>query len=253
MSRAGSIVYETLRLISSNIIPGVPTGLLNDIAESYIYRKRATPSFKGYNGFPKSICISINDVVIHGIASKERLCDGDIVSVDVGAQFEGYHADAARTFACGRISPESQRLIDVTKQSFYKALLFMKEGNRVSDISKAIQQHVEDNGFSVVRQYCGHGIGKDLHEAPEIPNYVDMQRIDGSARLYAGMTLAVEPMVNMGRPDVYVMRDKWTVLTCDAKRSAHYENTVLITKDKPIILTEDLPHMYGSNSGDVKR
>ncbi|MCL2837514.1 MAG: type I methionyl aminopeptidase [Oscillospiraceae bacterium] len=243
MRRAGKIVYETLSLIKQHTKPGVTTLELDALAEKYIRKCGAIPSFKGYNGFPKSVCISVNEEVIHGIPSKRVLLDGDIISVDVGACVDGYHGDAARTFAVGNISREAKKLISVTRQSFFDALLFMKEGHRVSDISAAVQNCVEENGFSVVRAYCGHGIGKDLHEAPEVPNYV---RDDGSnpaknvsrgTRLYAGMTLAVEPMVNMGTSEIYVKPDKWTVVTKDGKLSAHYENTVLITKNEPIVLT----------------
>jgi len=237
MRLAGKIVYETLCLVKQHIKPGITTLELNDIVDKHIRSCGAIPSFKGYNGFTKSACISVNDEVIHGIASKRKLEDGDIVSVDVGACVDGYHGDAARTFACGNISDEAKKLILVTKKSFFESLPLMKEGNRISDISKAIQRYVEQNGFSVIREYCGHGIGKKLHESPEIPNYVNGERGEGSARLYAGMTLAVEPMVNAGRADIYVAKDKWTVLTVDKKLSAHYENTVLITKTEPIILT----------------
>ena len=237
MRSAGRVVYETLCLVKRHIKPGITTLELDNIVEQYIRKSGAIPSFKGYNGFVKSACISINEEVIHGIASKRKLLDGDIVSVDVGAIVDGYHGDAARTFACGNISSEAKQLISVTKQSFFEALPFMKEGNRIFDISKAIQHYVEENGFSIVREYCGHGIGKNLHEAPEVPNYAGEKRGDGSTRLYAGMTLAVEPMVNAGQPDIYVAKDKWTVLTADKKLSAHYENTVLITKGEPVILT----------------
>lgn len=237
MRLAGKIVYEALSLVKQHVKPGIATIELNDIAERYIRKCGAVPSFKGYNGFTRSACISINEEVIHGIASKRKLEDGDIVSVDVGACVDGYHGDAARTFACGNVNSETKRLISATRQSFFEALPFMKEGNRISDISIAIQQYVEENGFSVVREYCGHGIGKKLHESPEVPNYIDGKRNDGSTRLYAGMTLAVEPMVNAGCSGIYVANDKWTVLTMDKSLSSHYENTVLITKDKPIILT----------------
>jgi len=237
MRQAGKIVHQALVLMRQHAKPGVTTLELSRLAEKHIRKCGAVPSFKGYNGFPESVCISVNEEVIHGIPSKRTLKDGDIVSVDVGACVDGYHGDAARTFAVGNISDEAKRLISVTKQSFFEALAVMIEGKRVLDISAAVQNYVEANGFSVVRAYCGHGIGKDLHEAPEVPNYVDGSRGAGSTRLYAGMTLAVEPMVNVGTPEIYVEPNKWTVVTKDGALSAHYENTVLITKGEPVILT----------------
>ena len=235
MRRAGKIVYEALCIIKQHTFPGVTTLKLCNIAEQYIKSQGATPSFNGYNGFPKSVCISVNEEVIHGIPSNRKLIEGDIVSVDVGACVDGYHGDAARTFAVGRVSSEAQKLIDVTKQSFFEGLAQMKAGKRVLDISVAVQGYVEANGFSVVRKYCGHGIGRNLHEDPNVPNCLEDKP---SIRLYAGMTLAVEPMVNIGKSDIYVEADGWTVVTKDKSLSAHYENTVLITKGEPIVLTK---------------
>jgi len=239
MRRAGRIVYEALCLMRQHAQVGITTAEINEIAERHIRKCGAIPSFKGYNGFPASVCISVNEEVIHGIPQKRKLIDGDIVSVDVGAIVDGYHGDAARTFAIGNVSDEAKRLISATKQSFFEAFAVMREGYRISDISLAVQNHVESAGFSVVRAYCGHGIGKSLHETPEIPNYVDSEKKNGgSTRLYAGMTLAVEPMVNAGTCEILVRPDKWTVVTRDGALSAHYENTVLITKGEPIILTK---------------
>ena len=237
MRRAGLVVYDTLSLIKESIRPGITTMEINDIAEKYIRSCGATPTFKGYNGFPGSVCISVNEVVIHGIPSGRKVAEGDIVSVDVGACVDGYQGDAARTFGVGKISSEAQNLIDVTKQSFFEALAFMKEGYRVSDISAAVQNYVESYGYSVVREYCGHGIGQKLHEEPEIPNYVSKNR---GIRLYAGMTIAVEPMINAGKCGIDIAQDGWTVTTKDKSLSAHYENTVLITKDEPQILTKGI-------------
>ena len=194
----------------------------------------AKPSFLDYHGLPASTCISENDCVSHGIPGGYVLKEGDIVSVDVGACYQGYHGDCAATFACGAISAEAQKLIDVTKQSFFEGIRFATQGHRVSDISHAIQTYVELNGFSVVRSFVGHGVGRQLHEEPEVPNY---GKPGHGPRLLKGMTLAIEPMVNAGVYDVRVLKDGWTVLTADGKLSAHYENTVLITDGEPEILT----------------
>jgi methionyl aminopeptidase len=198
------------------------------------------PSFLNYNGYPASICLSLNDEVVHGIPDKKRILkEGDIVSLDAGVIYKGYQSDAARTHAVGEISQEDQRLIDITKQSFFEGIKFAKEGNHLFDISKAIQDFVEDNGYSVVRDLVGHGIGRKLHEEPQVPNFKPIGR---GMKLRAGMTLAIEPMVNAGAYDVWMLEDDWTVVTKDSKKSAHYENTVLITNGEPELFSyrEDL-------------
>ena len=234
MRRACRITAEARALAGSMVKPGVSTKEIDKAVYDYIVSQGAKPSFLNYNGFPASVCISVNDCVIHGIPGGYTLKEGDIVSVDVGALYEGFHGDCAATFACGAISTEAQKLIDVTKQSFFEGIRFAKRGNRVQDISHAIQTYVESNGFSVVRSFVGHGVGRQLHEEPEVPNFGNPGR---GPRLLPGMTLAIEPMVNAGVPDVRILKDGWTVLTADGKLSAHYENTVLITDGEPEILT----------------
>ena len=237
MRTAGKITGETLQLLAESIVPGITTLELDQLAENYIRKCGAVPSFKNYGGFPKSLCASVNDEVIHGIPSKTKvLKEGDIISFDIGACYKGYHGDAARTVAVGKIPDEAQKLIDVTKQSFFEGIAFAKPGQRVSDISAAIQKYAEGFGYGIVRDYVGHGVGSELHEAPEVPNFVDIKRGRG-ARLVAGMTLAIEPMINMGDYRVKVLDDDWTVKTLDGCLSAHYENTVLITNGEPEILT----------------
>ena len=234
MRRACRITAEARALAGSMVKPGVSTKEIDKAVHDYIVAQGAKPSFLNYNGFPASVCISVNDCVIHGIPGGYTLKEGDIVSVDVGAQIEGFHGDCAATYPCGAISTEAQRLIDVTKESFFVGIKEATKGHRVSDISHAIQTYVESNGFSVVRSFVGHGIGRKLHEDPEVPNFGAAGR---GPRLLKGMTLAIEPMVNAGTYDVHVLRDGWTVLTNDGKLSAHYENTVLITDGEPEILT----------------
>ena len=234
MRRACRITAEARALAGSMVKPGVSTKEIDKAVHDYIVAQGAKPSFLNYNGFPASVCISVNDCVIHGIPGGYTLKEGDIVSVDVGAQIEGFHGDCAATYPCGAISTEAQRLIDVTKESFFVGIKEATKGHRVSDISHAIQTYVESNGFSVVRSFVGHGIGRKLHEDPEVPNFGAAGR---GPRLLKGMTLAIEPMVNEGVADVHVLRDGWTVLTNDGKLSAHYENTVLITDGEPEILT----------------
>ena len=235
MRAAGIIAAEVLEILEKSVVPGVTTAELDRIAHDYIVANKATPSFLNYRGFPGSICASVNDVVIHGIPSKNKVIkEGDIVSVDIGVFLDGYHADCARTFGAGRISSEAQRLIDVTKQSFFEGIAHAKQGERLSNISHAIQTYVEDNGFSVVRDFVGHGVGSQLHEDPSIPNFGAPCR---GPRLYPGMTLAIEPMVNQGCKEVYVADDGWTTYTRDRKLAAHYENTILITDNEPVILT----------------
>ena len=236
MRQAGRITAEALMVARDEIRPGMTTKELDTKIRRYIEKCGAKPTFLGYNGFPGSACISINDEVIHGIPSdKVIINEGDIVKVDVGARFRGYNGDSARTFAVGKVSDEALRLISVTEQSFYEAMKVAKAGNRIGDIGHAIENFVISNGFSVVRTYTGHGVGADLHEDPEIPNY---GRPGRGARLYPGMTLAIEPMVNVGTENVKVLRDGWTVVTADGKLSAHYENSIAITESDPILLTE---------------
>ncbi|MCI9122375.1 MAG: type I methionyl aminopeptidase [Oscillibacter sp.] len=234
MRRAGKITAAARALAGEMVKPGVTTQEIDRAVERFIRSQGAVPSFLHYNGFPASVCISINDEVIHGIPGKRVLKEGDIVSVDVGAYMEGFHGDCAATFPCGKISPEAQRLIDVTRQSFFAGIRLAREGQRVQDISAAVQAYVEENGFSVVREYVGHGVGAKMHEAPEVPNF---GRPGHGARLLRGMTLAVEPMVNAGAAAITQLSDGWTVKTADGRWSAHYENTILITDGEPEILT----------------
>lgn len=234
MRVAGRLTGETLELMAEHIKPGITTGELDRIAENFIRKNHAVPSFKNYNGFPKSLCISVNNQVIHGIPGKRVLHEGDIVSIDVGACYQGYHGDAARTFAVGTISEEAEKLIYVTQNCFFQGLEFCQVGNRISDISHVVQITAEGAGYGVVRDYIGHGVGAALHESPEIPNF---GRPGRGARLVAGMTLAIEPMINEGDYRVKVLPDGWTVETLDGCLSAHYENTVLITSSEPEILT----------------
>ena len=235
MKVSGRIVFETLKEVEKHIKAGITTKELDQIAKDYILSQGAKPSFLGYNGYPASICASVNEVVIHGIPSDRKLKDGDIISIDVGAVKDGYHGDAARTFAVGNISPEAKRLIDVTKQSFFEGLKFARHSERLGSIQATIQKHIEDNGFGIVRNYCGHGIGKDMHESPEIPNHGTFGR---GVKLAKGMTIAVEPMVTYGNYHTTTLNDGWTVVSLDRSLTAHYENTILITDDKPILLTE---------------
>ena len=234
MRRACRITAAARALAGEMVRPGVTTKEIDKAVYDYIVSQGARPSFLNYNGFPASTCISVNSTVIHGIPGGYVLKDGDIVSIDVGAYYEGFHGDCAATFACGAISTEAQNLIDVTVQSFYEGMRFATKKHRVRDISHAIQTYVESNGFSVVRSFVGHGVGRQLHEEPEVPNFGTPGR---GPRLVPGMTIAVEPMVNEGVYDVKVLKDGWTVVTADAKLSAHYENTVLITDGEPEILT----------------
>ena len=234
MRRAGEITAAARALAGEMVRPGVTTQSINDAVERFIRKQGAVPSFLHYNGYPASACISVNDEVIHGIPGKRVLQEGDIVSVDVGAYIGGFHGDCAATFPCGRISPEAQDLIDVTRQSFFEGIRWAREGQRLQDISAAIQGYVEGHGYSVVREYVGHGVGAKMHEPPEIPNY---GRPGRGPRLLRGMTLAIEPMVNAGKAAIQLLPDGWTVKTADGKWSAHYENTVLITDGEPEILT----------------
>ena len=235
MREAGRIVALTHEAVQREIKPGVTTRYLDQIAEETIRKHGAKPAFKGYHGFTGTICSSINDQVVHGIPSdKVVIKEGDIISVDIGALYEGYYGDSAKTYPVGSISDEAQRLIDVTRQSFYEGLKYCKQPYRLSDISHAIQKYVESNGFSIVRDFVGHGIGRGLHEDPQIPNYGPPGK---GAKLQNGMVLAIEPMVNAGSFEVEILNDNWTVVTIDKSLSAHYEHTVLITDGEPELLT----------------
>ena len=234
MRQACRLTAAARALAGEMVRPGVTTKAIDQAVHDFIVGQGAKPSFLNYNGFPASACISVNSTVIHGIPGGYVLREGDIVSIDVGAFYKGFHGDCAATFACGAISTEAQRLIDVTKQSFFEGMKFATKGNRVQDISHAIQTYVESNGFSIVRSFVGHGVGRQLHEEPEVPNFGHPGR---GPRLVKGMTIAVEPMVNAGTHEVRVLKDGWTVQTADGKLSAHYENTVLITDGEPEILT----------------
>jgi methionyl aminopeptidase len=236
MREAGRIVAETHKLLAQAIRPGVTTAELDSIADSFIRSRGAVPSFKGYNDFPASICTSVNEELVHGIPSSKRaLQEGDIISIDIGAQFEGFHGDSAWTYGVGRISETARRLLQVTEQALYAGLAAAKPNVRLYTISHAIQKVVEDAGFSIVREYVGHGIGSKLHEEPQIPNY---GLPDRGPRLKPGMTLAVEPMVNAGERYVKTLSDNWTVVTMDGSLCAHFEHTIAITDDGYEILTK---------------
>lgn len=234
MRRAGKLTAAARALAGELVKPGVTTQEINDEVERFIRKEHAVPSFLHYQGYPASVCISVNDEIIHGIPGKRVLQEGDIVSVDVGAYIGGFHGDCAATFACGKISAEAQDLIDVTRQSFFEGFKQAKEGNRIGDISAAVQAYAESRGYFIVREYVGHGVGADMHESPEVPNYGHPGR---GPRLLRGMTIAVEPMINAGSASIYQMSDGWTVRTADGKNAAHYENTILITDGEPEILT----------------
>ena len=234
MRQACKITAAARALAGEMVRPGVSTKQIDKAVHDFIVAQGAKPSFLNYNGYPASACISVNETVIHGIPGGYILQQGDIVSIDVGAYYKGFHGDCAATFPCGEISPQAQKLIDVTRGSFFEGIRFAKKGHRVSDISHAIQTYVESNGFSVVRSFVGHGVGAQLHEEPEVPNFGAPGR---GPRLLPGMTLAIEPMVNAGTADVRILKDRWTVVTVDGKLSAHYENTVCITDGEPEILT----------------
>ncbi len=236
MKEAGRITGEALLVARDAIRPGISTKELDTLIHNYIVRCGATPSFLGYGGFPGSACISVNDQVIHGIPSKKVILkEGDIVKVDVGANYRGYNGDSARTFAVGTVSEAARQLIEVTRESFYQGLAFAKVGNRVGDIGHAISAYAESFGYGVVRKYVGHGVGRALHEEPDVPNYGTPGR---GCRLYPGMTIAIEPMVNEGTAEVRELSDGWTVTTQDGRLSAHYEHTLAITEDGPILLTD---------------
>lgn len=236
MRQAGKITAAARALAGEMVAPGVTTHEIDKAVYRYIKSQGAVPSFLHYQGYPASVCVSVNDEVIHGIPGSRVLREGDIVSIDVGAYKDGFHGDCAATYACGQISEEARRLIEVTRQSFFEGLSFAREGYRLPDLSGAIQRYVEANGFAVVREYVGHGIGTQMHEAPEIPNYVEPRC--GRPRFLRGMTIAVEPMVNAGTVHIRQLPDGWTVKTADGKYAAHYENTILITDGEPEILTQ---------------
>ncbi|MCX7843624.1 MAG: type I methionyl aminopeptidase [Clostridia bacterium] len=241
MRKTGEVVALALEKIKESVVPGVTTLELDQIAEEFIRKNGGIPSFKGYKGFqgaidyPGSICASVNNEVVHGIPGLKVLKDGDIISIDIGVYLNGFHGDAARTFPVGNITENARRLIEVTTTSFFEGIKNALKGKRIVDISLAIQKHVEANGFSVVRDYVGHGIGREMHELPQIPNYAARER---GPRLEPGMTLAIEPMVNEGDYQVKLLDNKWTVVTADGSLSAHYENTIAITEEEPIILTK---------------
>lgn len=235
MKKAGQITRDALNYVETLICPGISTLELDKSVEKFIIDSGAVPSFLGYDGFPGSICASVNQVVVHGIPSERVILqEGDIISIDVGAIYKGYNGDAARTFPVGKISPEKARLIDVTKKCFFEGIKHLAVGHRLGELSHAIQSYAESNGYSVVRELVGHGIGKKMHEPPEVPNY---GKITDGPLVTENSCIAIEPMINMGRKEIWLMEDGWGVETRDGKPSAHYENTVLITKDGVEILT----------------
>ena len=236
MKAAGRVVEKTLELVATLAKPGVTTLELDKAADEFIRSQGAIPSFLNYNGYPKNICTSVNEQVVHGIPGSYRLQDGDIVGVDVGALLNGFHGDAARTLLIGNVAQEVVELVKVTRECFFEGLKFARVGYRISDISRAIQTHAEAQGYGVVRELIGHGIGRNMHEPPDVPNFTG-GAFGRGVRLTPGMTLAIEPMINMGGPDVLQKADGWTVVTKDGKPSAHYENTIAITDGDPELLT----------------
>ncbi|MCL2365553.1 MAG: type I methionyl aminopeptidase [Oscillospiraceae bacterium] len=237
MRRAGKIAAAARHYAGKLVMAGATTQGINQKVHDFIISHGAVPSFLGYNDYPASICISVNEEIIHGIPSLRTLVRGDLVSIDIGATKDGYIGDCAATFIVDEGDFDSERLVEVTKKCFYEGFKFAKVGNRVSDISRAIQRCAEENGFSVIREYVGHGVGAALHEPPEVPNFIEKPRKKADPRLMPGMTLAIEPMVNAGSAEIKVLDDGWTVVTADGKNSAHYENTILITRGEPEILT----------------
>ena len=234
MREACKITAAARALAGEMVRPGVTTKAIDKAVHDFIVSQGATPSFLHYSGYPASVCISVNNTVIHGIPDSRVLKEGDIVSIDVGAKWGGFHGDCAATYACGTISPAAQQLIDVTRQSFFEGVKFARQGNRVSDISHAVQTYAESFGYGVVRSFVGHGVGEEMHEEPEVPNFGKPGR---GPRLIRGMTIAIEPMITEGTYEVRVLKDGWTTVTADGKLAAHYENTVLITDGEPEILT----------------
>lgn len=234
MKAANQVVAETHAMLAEYIKPGITTAEIDRLAEEYIEKCDAIPAFKGYQGFPATVCIAVNEQVVHGIPDQRRLEDGDIIGLDIGAIKNGYYGDAARTLPVGNVSKIAQKLIKVTEESFNRGIAYAKVGNRLSDISHTIQEYVESHGFSVVRQFVGHGIGRKMHEAPQIPNFGPPNK---GPLLSKGMTLAIEPMVNIGGYEVKTLSDDWTVVTVDGSLSAHYENTIAITDGEPLVLS----------------
>lgn len=234
MQKAGALTAQALHAGGAAVRPGVTTAEIDHIVHDVITRHGAVPSFLGYGGFPASACISVNDEVIHGIPGSRVIHEGDIVSIDVGAKLSGYHGDSAFTFPCGAVSAETQKLLDATRLALANGIAAAQPGNRIGDVAHAVQSTVEPLGFSVVREYVGHGVGRDLHEKPEVPNY---GRPGHGVRLVPGMVIAIEPMINAGGIAVRVLKNDWTVVTCDQKLSAHFEHTVAITPGGPVILT----------------
>lgn len=234
MRIAGQILARLDEILRAEIKPGVTTKYLDAIAEEYIRSQGAVPSFKGYGGFPGTLCTSVNEEIVHGIPSNRKLKEGDIISIDMGAYIGGYHGDCARTYGVGKISEKDEKLIKTTRQSFFEGIKYARAGRHLHEIGAAVQKYVEENGFSVVRDYVGHGIGTELHEDPAIPNY---RQIGRGPKLVKGMVLAIEPMVNTGTYECKVLSDGWTAVTKDGLNAAHYENTVVITDGDPIILT----------------
>ncbi|MEA5096812.1 MULTISPECIES: type I methionyl aminopeptidase [Sedimentibacter] len=234
MRKAGRLVAQSHELVRKYIKPGVTTKEIDQMVEDFLRSQNAIPTFKGYGGFPYSICASVNEEVVHGFPNSRKLIEGDIVSIDIGATFEGYVGDSAKTFLVGEVDDEKRRLVEATRQSFYEGIKYAKTSYRLSDISHAVQQYAESQGFSVVRDYVGHGVGKDMHESPQIPNF---GRPGKGPRLQVGMVLAIEPMINAGTYNVKVLDNNWTVVTTDGKPSAHYEHTVAITDGEPELLT----------------
>ena len=235
MRNAAALLKETFAMIESKVYPGILTKELDDEIARFLNKNGALASFKGYNNFPKSCCISINNEIVHGIPGLRRIKDGDIVSIDIGVYLDGFHSDAARTFACGDISKDAQKLIDITYNAFFEAMKFAKQGYFISDISKAIQNYAESNGMGVPKELIGHGIGEKLHEEPEIPNFWHSKK--KGAKLFAGMALAIEPMLTLGSPAIIEAKDGQTIITKDGSLASHYENTILITNEEPEILT----------------
>ncbi len=236
MRKAGAILADLFKELKAVVKPGITTGHLDKIAEEFIRKRGAIPAFKGYQGFPASICTSVNEVVVHGIPGERILKDGDIIGLDIGALFDGLYGDAAVTLPVGRISREAENLLEVTKAALYEGIKKAVPGNRLSDISHAIQTYAESRGFSVVRDFVGHGIGRRMHEEPQVPNF---GRPGEGPKLKPGMTIAIEPMINVGLPHVVILSDGWTVVTRDSSLSAHFEHTVAITSDGPEILTSN--------------
>ena len=236
MDAAGRVVEDTLRLLAKSVCVGMRTSELDEIAETYIRSRGAEPSFLHYHGYPKSICTSVNQQVVHGIPGKYRIREGDIVSFDVGAKLNGFHGDAARTVLVGEVDEATRKLVAVTRECFFEGLRQARAGNHLSDVGKAIQKHAESHGYGVVRELIGHGIGREMHEPPDVPNYWEAGHGRG-AKLEPGMTIAIEPMINLGTANVVQLADGWTVETADGRPSAHYENTVAITEGEPRLLT----------------